>query len=161
MMRTPHPRKRARRAVLDGGRNVLTVSGLTKRFSASNSLLDRIPFKTTRRVVHAAEDVSFTIERGTTLALVGESGCGKSTIARCIAGILSPTSGTIDFMGFDMAKAHAGRAARLHRRHLQMIFQDPYASLDPRWRVGRIIAEPIITHRLIESRAKVDARVEE
>jgi peptide/nickel transport system ATP-binding protein len=147
--------------VLDASSNVLTVRGLTKRYRAGNPLLARFLSRAARRIVHAVEDVSFTIERGTTLALVGESGCGKSTIARCIAGILAPTSGTISFMGFDMAQTHAGRALRLHRRHLQMIFQDPYASLNPRWRVGRIIAEPIVTHRLIESRAKVDARVEE
>jgi peptide/nickel transport system ATP-binding protein len=150
-----------RPVVLDASSNVLTVRGLTKRFRAGNPLLARFLPTAARRVVHAVEDVSFTIERGTTLALVGESGCGKSTIARCIAGILAPTSGTINFMGFDMAQAHAGRALRLHRRHLQMIFQDPYASLNPRWRVGRIIAEPIVTHRLIEGRANVDARVEE
>lgn len=142
-------------------RHLLTVRSLTKRFRASSSFLDRLPFATARRVVHAVEDVSFAIERGTTMALVGESGCGKSTIARCIVGILVPTSGTIDFMGVDMAKVQTGRAARACRRHLQMIFQDPYASLDPRWRVERIIAEPIVTHRLAESQAMIDARVAE
>jgi peptide/nickel transport system ATP-binding protein len=147
--------------VVERDRHVLAVRNLTKRFSASSSFLDRLPFAAARRVVHAVEDVSFAIERGTTMALVGESGCGKSTIARCIAGILVPTSGIIDFMGVDMAKVQTGRAARACRRHLQMIFQDPYASLDPRWRVERIIAEPIVTHRLAESRAKIDARVAE
>ena len=141
---------------------VLSVSGLTKRFSTANSVLTRmLSGKNRRHVVHAVEDVTFSIGRGSTLALVGESGCGKSTIARCITGILAPTSGTIDFMGVDMGQAHSGRALRAHRRHLQMIFQDPYASLNPRWRVGRIIAEPIVTHRLLESRAKVEARIED
>ena len=144
-----------------GSSNVLSVNGLTKRFAAATGLLGWLASKTGRRVVHAVEDVSFTIERGTTLALVGESGCGKSTIARCIAGILTPTAGTIDFMGFDMSAPHAGRALREHRRHLQMVFQDPYASLNPRWRVGRSIAEPVVTHRLIGSRASLTARIEE
>src|SRR6202040_3810160 len=94
-------------------------------------------------------------------ALVGESGCGKSTIARCVAGILKPTAGTITFMSVDLAAAREGRAARAHRRHLQMIFQDPYASLNPRWRVGRIIAEPLVTHGLITDKGELRARVGE
>lgn len=145
--------------MVDGSGHVLTVAGLTKRFDANSRLLGRFLPESARRVVHAVEDVSFAIERGTTLALVGESGCGKSTIARCIAGILAPTSGTIDFMGFDMTRAQPG--LRQHRRHLQMIFQDPLASLNPRWRVRRIIAEPIVTHRLIQNPTAIASRVDE
>jgi peptide/nickel transport system ATP-binding protein len=143
--------------VLERGESVLKVRGLTKRFDASSPWIMRMLSGEPRRIVHAVEDVSFEIARGTTFALVGESGCGKSTIARCIAGILAPSSGSVTFMGAAMDGDTAGR----HRRHLQMIFQDPYASLDPRWRVGRIIAEPIVTHGLLHGRAAIDARVEE
>jgi peptide/nickel transport system ATP-binding protein len=125
---------------------MLDVRELTKRFPVRTPWLLRLVERKPLQAVHAVEDVSFTIPRGTTFALVGESGCGKSTIARCIAGILPPTTGSIT----------------LHGNHqLQMIFQDPFASLNPRWRVGRIIAEPIVTHRLISTRADVARRVGE
>ena len=140
---------------------ILAVAGLTKRYDVSTPILARIVAREPRRVVHAVENVSFAIARGTTFALVGESGCGKSTIARCIAGILPVTAGSITFMGTDMAHLSGRRAALPYRRNLQMIFQDPYASLNPRWSVARIIAEPIVTHRLIEGRAAIDARVVE
>ena len=143
-------------AVTERRETVLAVSGLTKRFGTPTPWLARL-WKDAHRVVLAVADVSFTIERGGTLALVGESGCGKSTVARCVAGILTPTAGTINFMGTDMANQRADRAVR---RHLQMIFQDPYASLNPRWRVGRIVAEPIRTHGLI-SRQRIEERVAE
>jgi peptide/nickel transport system ATP-binding protein len=135
--------------MLDRTGPIVRVQGLTKRFEASKPWLVRALAREPRCIVHAVEDVTFAIERGQTFALVGESGCGKSTIARCVAGILKPTAGAITFMSVDLAAAREGRAARAHRRHLQMIFQDPYASLNPRWRVGRIIAEPIVTHRLL------------
>jgi peptide/nickel transport system ATP-binding protein len=147
--------------MLDRTGPIVRVQGLTKRFEASKPWLVRALAREPRSIVHAVEDVTFAIERGQTFALVGESGCGKSTIARCVAGILKPTAGTITFMSVDLAAAREGRAARAHRRHLQMIFQDPYASLNPRWRVGRIIAEPIVTHRLLHGRASIDARVAE
>jgi peptide/nickel transport system ATP-binding protein len=139
---------------------ILTVSSLTKRFALSTPWIVRALSGQPRRVVHAVEDVSLTIKRGTTFALVGESGCGKSTIARCVAGILPPTAGAIVFMDRDVAGA-IGRAGREHRRHLQMIFQDPYASLNPRWRVERIVAEPIVTHGLLAGRRPIGARVAE
>jgi peptide/nickel transport system ATP-binding protein len=139
---------------------ILNVSGLTKRFVLSSSWLVRTLSRQGRRTVHAVEDVSLAINRGTTFALVGESGCGKSTIARCVAGILSPTAGTIVFMDRDVTGA-ASHAGREHRRHLQMIFQDPYASLNPRWRVERIVAEPIVTHGLLTGHRRIEARVAE
>ena len=141
--------------------DMLRVERLTKRYEVSTPWLARILARGERRVVHAVEDVSFAIPRGTTFALVGESGCGKSTIARCIAGILPVTGGTIAFMGDDIARFRSRRAALPYRRNLQMIFQDPYASLNPRWSVARIIAEPIVTHGLIRERARIDARVVE
>ena len=108
---------------------ILTVEGLTKRYDVSNPWLARLVSRGQRRIVHAVEDVSFEIARGTTFALVGESGCGKSTIARCISGILPVSGGSIRFMGADMARLRNRRAALPYRRNLQMIFQDPYASL--------------------------------
>ena len=140
---------------------ILNVDRLTKRYDVSTSWLARLVTREERRVVHAVEDVSFAIARGTTFALVGESGCGKSTIARCVSGILPVTAGSISFMGADIARFRNRRAALPYRRNLQMIFQDPYASLNPRWSVARIVAEPIVTHGLIEGRAKLDARVAE
>ena len=145
----------------DTADSILRVDRLTKRYDVSTPWLARILAREKRRVVHAVEDVSFSVVRGTTFALVGESGCGKSTIARCIAGILPVTGGSISFMGTDIAHFRSRRAALPYRRNLQMIFQDPYASLNPRWSVARIIAEPIVTHHLIKERTKIDARVAE
>ena len=102
---------------------ILAVRGLTKRFPVWKPWIIQLMSRQPRRMVHAVEDVSLKVERGTTYALVGESGCGKSTIARCIAGILAPTAGTITFMGADITMPSERRDAR--RRHLQMIFQDP------------------------------------
>jgi peptide/nickel transport system ATP-binding protein len=147
--------------MLDRDGPILMVGGLTKRFPVRRPWVLRVLSREPRRFVHAVEGVSFEIPRGTTFALVGESGCGKSTIARCIAGILPPTAGTITFMGSDVTLAGARGAGLTRRRHLQMIFQDPYASLNPRWRVGRIIAEPIATHGLLVGRNRTAARVEE
>lgn len=140
---------------------ILEVDHLTKRYEISMPWLARVVTREARRIVHAVEDVSFAIRRGTTFALVGESGCGKSTIARCIAGVLPVTAGSIAFMGSDITRPRNRRTAMPYRRNLQMIFQDPYASLNPRWSVARIIAEPIVTHQLITGRANVDARVVE
>jgi oligopeptide/dipeptide ABC transporter ATP-binding protein len=124
---------------------VLEVDGLTKEFPIRSGLLQR---ETGR--VRAVQNVSFTIGRGETLSLVGESGCGKTTVARCILRALPPTSGAIRFSPqegatVDMAPL-SRRALRPLRRHIQMIFQDPYASLNPRMMVGDIIAEPLLVN---------------
>jgi oligopeptide/dipeptide ABC transporter ATP-binding protein len=121
---------------------VLEVDRLFKEFPIRSGLLQR---ETDR--VRAVQGVSFTIGRGETLALVGESGCGKTTVARCILRAMPPTSGAIRFSprpgtSVDMAPL-SRRALRPLRRHIQMIFQDPYASLNPRMMVGDIIAEPL------------------
>jgi peptide/nickel transport system ATP-binding protein len=147
--------------VLAPNETLLSVSHLTVRFDASRPWLQRLLTASPRRTVHAVEDVSFEIGRGQTFALVGESGCGKSTIARAIVGIQNPTEGTIAFKGTGISGPGNRQGASFHKRDMQMVFQDPYASLNPRWRVGRIVAEPLVTHRILPSRAAVRARVEE
>lgn len=119
---------------------LLEVSNLTVRFPIRSGLLNRLTGR-----VHAVENVSFTIERGETLAFVGESGCGKSTIGRSIQGLISPETGSIVFEGIDITQL-SGRQLRAKRRHMQVIFQDPFASLDPRQSIGAAIAEPLRVH---------------
>ncbi|WP_417584081.1 ABC transporter ATP-binding protein [Pelagibacterium sp.] len=118
---------------------LVVVDRLNKEFDLSGSFLSRLTGRN-RKIVKAVTDVSFTIQRGQTYGLVGESGSGKSTCARMMVGLLPPTSGTVSLEGTDIWSK--GAAAK-RRSKIQMIFQDPYASLNPRWRVGEIIAEPM------------------
>jgi len=97
--------------------------------------------------VHAVDDVSLTIPRGKTVGLVGETGCGKSTLARCVAGLIPVTSGRVLFEGNDISRL-SRRQMQPYRREIQMIFQDPYGSLNPRQRVGSIIGEPFAIHKM-------------
>ena len=117
---------------------LLSVRGLVKHYRLGGGLFAR-----DHRIVHAVEDVSFDIVPGETLGLVGESGSGKSTISKLIVRLEQPTAGKILFDGVDVAQADE-RGLRDYRRHVQMIFQDPYSSLDPRMRAGAIIEEPMI-----------------
>jgi len=118
-----------------------------------------IVFDRTIGNVHAVDDVSFTLRSGETLGLVGESGCGKSTLARCVLRLLDPTGGTVSFDGEDIT--HVGRRKlRPLRREVQMIFQDPYASLNPRKRIGQIVGDPMRLHGQV-TREQVKPRVQE
>jgi peptide/nickel transport system ATP-binding protein len=140
---------------------LVEVDHLWRRFDVSKPLLSRLVERRPRLTLTAVADVSFTIGRRETFALVGESGSGKSTIAKVIVGLLPPSSGDVRIDGVSMSDpAHAGRRAGLRRR-LQMIFQDPYASLNPRWRVDRVIAEPIRAFGLLTKRADIADRVAE
>ncbi len=137
---------------------LVVAEGLGKIFDVSAPWLNRLLEGKPRQLLHAVDGVSFEIRPGETLALVGESGCGKSTIARMLVGLHRPTRGRVLFEGRDLAGLQGKEESRLKRR-LQMIFQDPYASLNPRWKVGRIIAEPLRTHRLAASSAEIDSRI--
>lgn len=115
-------------------------------------------FKTSRGMLHAVDDVSFTIERGKTLGIVGESGCGKSTTGRSILRLLEPTSGEVIFEGQDITKLSA-EEMRKKRKEMQIIFQDPFSSLDPRQTVNQIISEPIKNSKIITGKHEIEARV--
>lgn len=140
---------------------LLEVERLTKVFDVSKPWLERTLNGESRKTLKAVTDVSFSIRKGETFALVGESGSGKSTIARMIVGLYPVTSGAVRFDGLDVTDpANAARFAK-ERRRLTMIFQDPYASLNPRWRVDKIIAEPIRAFGLISDEKEIEARVGE
>jgi peptide/nickel transport system ATP-binding protein len=140
---------------------LLRVEDLRRYFDVSPPALERLLQRRPRATLKAVDGITFTIRRGETFALVGESGCGKSTVARLVVGLYRPSAGRIAFAGQELARLRSRKAAAPLRRRLQMIFQDPYASLNPRWRVRRIIAEPLRTHGLVESRAALRDRVAE
>ncbi|WP_270935725.1 ABC transporter ATP-binding protein [Falsiroseomonas oryzae] len=131
---------------------LLEVAALAKHYPVKQGLLGR-----TQGLVRAVDGVSFAIARGETLALVGESGCGKSTTARLVLRLIEPTAGTIRFDGVEVAGAAELRALR---RRVQVVFQDPYASLNPRLRVGETIAEPMEVHGIGDAASRT-ARVQE
>ena len=140
---------------------LLRVEDVGRDFDVSRPWLNRVIEGAPRQLLHAVDGVSFEVRRGETLALVGESGCGKSTLARLIVGLYSPSRGRIEFDG-KLISDPAGQAqAAGLRRRMQMIFQDPYASLNPRWRVRDIVAEPIRVLGLLSTNASISARVAE
>ncbi len=136
----------------------MEAQDIVRHFDVSRPVVQRLLAGEPRRILKAVDGVSFAIRRGSTLSLVGESGCGKSTVARLLVGLYAPTGGTILFDGRPLAEV---RRDPTQRRRMQMIFQDPYASLNPRWRVRDIVAEPIRAFRLLPDRSAECRRVEE
>ena len=134
---------------------LIRVEKLSRQFDLAQSFLDRVFGSSERKIVKAVNDVSFQIRKGSTYGLVGESGSGKSTCARMMVGLIPPSGGRVLLEGDDIWQA--GSAKR--RQRVQMIFQDPYASLNPRWRVGDIVAEPIRALGLASSRSEIEDRV--
>src|SRR6266550_3199336 len=128
---------------------LVEVRGLVKHFPIENS----------DEVVRAVDGVSFAIFRGETLGLVGESGCGKSTVGRCLLRLIEPTSGEVLFEGHDVLSMGKTELREL-RREMQIVFQDPYASLNPRMKVGDIVGEPLVIHK-VGTRKERDERVAE
>jgi peptide/nickel transport system ATP-binding protein len=136
----------------------LEARGVSRFFDVSKPWLQRTLAREPKRSLRAVDTVSFAIAPGTTLSLVGESGCGKSTIARLAVGLYTPTAGDIRFEGQNLSSARAQPALR---RRMNMIFQDPYASLNPRWRVRDIVAEPIRAFSILTGAPAIAARVAE
>ncbi len=137
------------------GENLLEVKDLIMHFPLTKGIV----FQRKVGAVQAVDGVSFAIKKGETLGLVGESGCGKSTTGRAILQLYKPTAGEVNYQGRDLTKLDGGQMRKM-RRHLQMIFQDPYASLNPRMTVGNIIAEPMQIHNLVPKNERVE-RVQE
>jgi peptide/nickel transport system ATP-binding protein len=138
---------------------LLQLDGVGRDFDVSRPWLNRVLEGAPRQLLRAVDAVSFEIRRGETLALVGESGCGKSTVARLIVGLHAPSRGRIRFDGLVLSGPGATASAAPRRGRMQMIFQDPYASLNPRWRVRDIVAEPIRVLGIARSRTEIDASV--
>ncbi len=132
---------------------ILEVRNLVKHFPLTQGIL----FKKQIGAVKAVDDISFSLYRGETLGIVGESGCGKSTVAKLLMNLETPTSGEIFYKGEDISKL-SGRALKAVRRNIQMVFQDPYTSLNPRMTVGDIIGEPFEIHPMWPPRATGAAR---
>ncbi len=142
-------------------RSYVEVKDLRREFDVSKPWLNRVLEGGEKQYLKAVDGVSFSIAKGETFALVGESGSGKSTVARMVVGLLPPTDGEVVIDGVSMSSRAALAERQRLRRRIQMIFQDPYASLNPRWQVDRIVAEPIRAFRLIEREKEIDARVGE
>ncbi|WP_029030096.1 ABC transporter ATP-binding protein [Salinarimonas rosea] len=137
------------------------VSDLSRSFDVSKPWLNRVIEGGEKQYLKAVDGVSFDIPKGETFALVGESGSGKSTVARMVVGLLPPSRGEVTIDGVSMTDRKAEAERQRLRRRIQMVFQDPYASLNPRWRVDRIVAEPIRAFKLVEGEADIRARVGE
>ncbi|HEY8382181.1 MAG TPA: oligopeptide/dipeptide ABC transporter ATP-binding protein [Microvirga sp.] len=137
------------------------VKDLRRVFDVSKPWLNRVLEGGDKQFLKAVDGVSFDIAQGETFALVGESGSGKSTVARMVVGLLPPTSGEVQIAGISMSSAAASGERQKLRRRIQMIFQDPYASLNPRWRVDQIVAEPIRAFKLIDGETDIRGRVGE
>jgi len=139
---------------------LIRVEGLTRIFDVSKPWLNRIIEREEKQFLTAVNSVNFEIRKGETLALVGESGSGKSTIAKMLVGLLEPSSGSILFDG-KAINTNASADMQSLRKRFQMIFQSPYASLNPRWKVADIIAEPMVVLGVEKDNARIQARVKE
>ncbi|WP_315719135.1 MULTISPECIES: oligopeptide/dipeptide ABC transporter ATP-binding protein [unclassified Bradyrhizobium] len=137
------------------------VKDLRRVFDVSKPWLNRVIERQPQEFLKAVDGVSFGIRKGETFALVGESGSGKTTVARMVVGLLAPTSGEVIIDGVSMSEARQAQVRRKLRRRIQMVFQDPYASLNPRFRVDSIIAEPIRAFNVIEGERQIKDRVGE
>ena len=135
-------------SLMSAADEIVVVSGLRRIFDVSSPWITRLIDREPRRLLKAVDGLDFAIARGETLGIVGESGSGKSTLARMIVGLLQASAGRVTIDGIDIAATDDAAARRAVQRRIQMIFQDPYASLNPRWRVGDIIAEPILAFGL-------------
>jgi peptide/nickel transport system ATP-binding protein len=140
---------------------LLRVSGLKRYFDVSKPLLNRLLEGKPRMILKAVVGVDFEISKGKTFALVGESGCGKSTVANLVVGLYLPTAGKIEFEGIDVASITRRTQMAQLRRRMAMIFQDPYASLNPRWRVDAIVSEPIRAFNLLKGKQAISRRTGE
>ena len=142
---------------------LVQVKHLTKKFDVSDPWLTRVLNHSAKATLTAVDDVSFEIYRGEILSLVGESGCGKSTTAKLLCGLYEPSFGSITIDGIDLKTLGEKKSplAKSLRRRVNMIFQDPYASLNPRWRVRDIIAEPIRVQNLLSEETAINDRVNE
>lgn len=132
---------------------LLRIDGLVQHFSARAGMLDRV-LRRDPSIVRAVDGVDLVLHRGETLGLVGESGCGKSTLSRCAAGLLTPTKGTVSYAGEPLR----GTPTRAQRLLVQMVFQDPYSSLNPRMSVGQMLSEVLKYHRIVP-RSQVRQRI--
>jgi len=143
------------------GPALLEVQELAKHFDVSKPWLARLVENQPRQILKAVDGVSFDIHKGETFSLVGESGCGKSTVAKLVVGLHNPSGGKIVFDGANIVDAITRKQSGSLRRRWQMIFQDPYASLNPRWRVRDIVSEPIRVFKIVKSAKEIDERVGE
>ena len=143
------------------GTPAVEVKGVSRDFDVSRPWLTRTLAGEPRRYLKAVDDVTFEIERARTFGLVGESGSGKTTVARMVVGLLSPSAGRVRIDGVSFTDPDSAAELQRLRRRIHMVFQDPYASLNPRWRIERIIAEPIRAFGLVHSNEAVAERVDE
>ena len=135
---------------------LVAVNDIAMTFDVSPSLLTRVIERQPKLFLHAVDGVSFEIEKGKTLALVGESGCGKSTVAKLMVGLYQPTRGNMTFDGMDAHATYKSATGLKLRERIQMIFQDPYASLNPRMRVLDIVGEAPVAHKMISAKSQAE-----
>ncbi len=146
---------------MSASKKLLEIKNLKRHFDVSSSWLSQLFSGEGKQVLKAVDGISLEIEQGKTFSLVGESGCGKSTMAKLVMGLYAPTEGEIAFDGISLTgKMKASELAAIRRRK-QMIFQDPYSSLNPRWLVKDIVAEPIYAQSLMRGKNEIQARVKE